>query len=80
MPQSAAYNTWLKKHIAQGRVVAWMILWSGQSYPIYNFTAPMGMYGHVEPVVGMQSNHPLTDETVYDDDVVLHYTDGGTET
>ena len=80
VPQSAAYNAWLKKHLVQGRVVAWMIMWSGQSYPIYNFTAPKGMYGHVEPVVGMQSNHPLTDATVYDDDVVLHYTDGGTET
>ena len=38
------------------------------------------MYGHVEPVIGIQSNHPLSDETVYDDDVVMHYTDGGTNT
>lgn len=26
------------------------------------------------------SNHPLNDTTVYDDDVVLHYNDGGTQT
>jgi hypothetical protein len=38
------------------------------------------MYGHVEPVVGIQSNHPLNDTTVYDDDVVMHYNDGGTNT
>ena len=25
-------------------------------YPIYNLTAPLGMYGHVEPVIGIQSS------------------------
>ena len=38
------------------------------------------MYGHVEPVIGIQSSHPLNDTTVYDDDVVVHLTDGGTNT
>jgi hypothetical protein len=38
------------------------------------------MYGHVEPVIGIQSNHPLDDETVYDDDVVMHYMDAGIKT
>merc|ERR1711964_631937 len=60
--------------------VAWMIMWNGQEYPIYNLTPPAGMYGHVEPVIGIQSNHPLSDTEVYDDDVVLHYTDGGVNT
>ena len=60
--------------------VAWMIMWSGQDYPIYDLTPPEGMYGHVEPVIGLASNHPLNDTTVYDDDVVLHYTDGGVNT
>merc|ERR1712130_177930 len=54
--------------------------WNGQNYPIYGLTPPAGMYGHVEPVIGIQSNHPLTDEEVYDDDVVLHFTDGGMNT
>jgi hypothetical protein len=54
-----------------------MIMWSGQTYPIYNLKPPAGMYGHVEPVIGIQSNHPLNDSAVYDDDVVVHYTDGG---
>jgi hypothetical protein len=51
-----------------------------RSYPIYNLTPPAGMYGHVEPVIGIQSNHPLNDTTLYDDDVAVHFTDGGTNT
>jgi len=80
LPQQDAYAKWLKKQLAAGHAVTWMILWSGQNYPIYDLTPPAGMYGHVEPVVGIQSSHPLDDESVYDDDTVLHYTDGGTNT
>lgn len=80
LPQLPAYFKWLKKHLAQGNPVSWMILWKGHTYPIYNLTAPAGMYGHVEPVIGIQSNHPLNDTRVYDDDVVLHYTDYGVKT
>lgn len=80
LPQADAYFAWLKAQLGAQRVVAWMIMWSGQTYPIYNLTAPAGMYGHVEPVVGLQSNRPLNDTTVYDDDAVLHYTDGGVNT
>ena len=80
LPQHDAYFKWLKAHLAAGHPVAWMIMWSGQNYPIYNLKPPAGMYGHVEPVIGIASNHPLNDTNVYDDDVVLHYTDGGTNT
>ena len=80
LPQTDAYFSWLKKQLVQGYAVAWMIMWSGQSYPIYGLKAPAGMYGHVEPVIGIQSSHPLTDPTVYDDDYVMHYNDGGTNT
>jgi len=80
LPQTKAYYKWLKTQLAAGNAVAWMIMWSGQAYPIYNLTPPAGMYGHVEPVIGIQSNHPLNDTNVYDDDVVLHYTDAGTNT
>ena len=76
-PQQNAYGKWIKQQLVQGYAVTWMILWSGQSYPIYGLKAPAGMYGHVEPVIGIQSNHPLNDTTVYDDDVVVHFTDGG---
>jgi hypothetical protein len=77
LPQTTEYAMWLKKQLVAGHTVAWMIMWSGQTYPIYNLTPPAGMYGHVEPVIGIQSNHPLNDTTVYTDDVVVHYTDGG---
>jgi len=80
LPQTGAYFSWLKKQLAAGHVVAWMLMWNGQKYPIYNLKPPEGMYGHVEPVVGIQSNHPLNDTTVYDDDTVVHFTDGGTST
>jgi len=80
LPQTAAYATWLKKQLVAGYVVAWMIMWNGERFPIYNLTPPAGMYGHVEPVIGIQSNHPLDDETVYPDDVVLHYMDVGNKT
>jgi len=80
LPQTQAYYKWLKAHLVAGNAVAWMIMWNGQEYPIYNLKPPAGMYGHVEPVIGIQSNHPLNDTNVYDDDVVLHYTDAGTNT
>lgn len=76
-PQQPAYFKWLKEQLVTGHTVTWMIMWSGQSYPIYGLTPPAGLYGHVEPVVGIQSNHPLTDAEVYEDDVVVHYTDAG---
>jgi len=80
LPQTDAYAKWLKAQLAAGNPVSWMIMWDGQSYPIYDLTPPAGMYGHVEPVIGLQSNHPLDDTEVYDDDVVLHYTDNGLRT
>ena len=80
LPQTKAYFEWLKAHLAAGNAVAWMIMWTGQKYPIYGLKPPEGMYGHVEPVIGIASSHPLNDTQVYDDDVVLHYTDAGTNT
>ena len=80
LPQTHAYFRWLKAHLAAGHVVAWMLMWNHQKYPIYHLQPPEGMYGHVEPVIGLQSNHPLNDTTVYDDDVAVHYTDAGTRT
>ena len=79
-PQQAAYAKWLKKQLVQGYAVTWMIMWGGQSYPIYGLTPPAGMYGHVEPVIGIQSNHPLNDTQVYDDDIIVHLTDAGVNT
>jgi hypothetical protein len=79
-PQQPAFFKWLKKQLVAGHPVTWFIMWDGQHYPLYNLKIPDDNYGHIEPVIGIQSNHPLTDETVYDDDVAVHFTDGSTKT
>jgi len=87
-PMNKEYYRWLKSQLVQGYPMVWMIMWSGQRYPIYSQgfkrlgydAPPAGIYGHVEPIMGIQSNHPLTDPTVYDDDTIVHYNDNGQET
>jgi len=80
LPQQEAYFKWLKQQLAAGNPVVWMIMWSGSRYPAYDMKVPEGVHGHIEPVIGIQSNHPLTDDVVYDDDVVVHYDDNGLDT
>lgn len=82
MPQNTPtkYFKWLKKQLVSGNPVVWFIMWNGETYPLYKLNAPDGVYGHIEPVIGIQSNHPLTDEGYYDDDVVVHYNDASTTT
>mmetsp|Transcript_19448 Transcript_19448/g.41783 ORF Transcript_19448/g.41783 Transcript_19448/m.41783 type:complete len:365 (+) Transcript_19448:181-1275(+) len=79
-PQADAYRGWIKKKLAAGFGIVWMIMLTGGQYPVYPRLAPYGQYSHVEPVVGLLSDHPLTDEQWYDDDVVVHYTDADTNT
>lgn len=79
-PHQDAFFSFLKKQLVAGNPVTWFIMWSGQTYPIYDLQLPHGVYGHVEPVMGIQSNHPLTDETVYDDDVLVHFDDNSKTT
>lgn len=76
-PQQDAYFKWLKGQLVQNSSVVWMIMWNGATYPAYDMKLPEGVHGHIEPVIGIQSNHPLTDTTVYDDDVFVHYNDNG---
>ena len=42
LPQTQAYFKWLKAQLAAGHTVAWMLMWSGQEYPIYNLQPPSG--------------------------------------
>lgn len=79
-PQQDTYFKWLKKQLVAGYPVTWFIMWDGQTYPLYNLDVPDSLYGHVEPVIGIQSNHPLTDETVYDDDIAVHFDDNSKTT
>jgi len=78
-PQVDSYRKWIKKQLVAGNTMVWMIMLSGGQYPVYP-GLPFGLYSHVEPVVGILSDHPLTDEEFYDDDVVVHYTDADTNT
>jgi len=56
-----------------------MIMYSGRSYPVYP-SLPYGLYSHIEPIVGILSDQPLSDENFYDDDYIAHYNDAGTST
>jgi len=80
-PQAKTYLKWIKSKLAAGHAVVWMIMMSFQAgqYPLYP-SLPYGIYGHIEPVVGVMSDHPLNDTEYYDDDVLLHFTDADDQT
>lgn len=75
-PQADAYRKWIKAKIVAGHGVVWMIMQPGERYPVYP-TLPKNssQYGHIEPVMGILSDHALNDTALYDDDYVVHFTD-----
>merc|ERR1712216_151485 len=80
-PQADAYRSWIKQKLVAGHAIAWMIMLPGEKYPVYpGLPKNMSQYGHVEPVVGIMSDHPLNDTKFYDDDYIVHYTDANTNT
>lgn len=79
-PQSTAYLKWIKSKLVAGHGVVWMIMLKGGQYPVYPSLAPYGQYSHIEPVVGIMSDHPLNDSQVYDDDYIAHFTDADMHT
>eukprot|EP00040_Diaphanoeca_grandis_P024980 m.137984 g.137984 ORF g.137984 m.137984 type:complete len:353 (-) comp29965_c0_seq1:60-1118(-) len=75
-PQSARYKQWMKAHLAVGHPIVWFVMCKGDDACPYPNACPNGgAFGHVEPVWGVFSNHPLNDTTVYDDDWVVHSSD-----
>jgi len=52
----------------------------GGHYPVYAPLSPYGFYSHVEPVYGLYTNRPLTDDQWYPDDYLAHSTDADTFT
>lgn len=76
-PQAAAYKKWLKGHLVQGHPVVWFPMCKGDSHNCYGGgPCPGGGHvDHIEPVFGIFSEHPLSDDTVYDDDWILHASD-----
>merc|ERR1712137_1538990 len=71
-PQYKNYFKWLKKKLAAGHPVTWMILTKEYAE---GSQSGSGAFSHIEPVWGIFSNHSFDDDTVYDDDVVVHGAD-----
>jgi hypothetical protein len=83
VPQADAYLKFMKKHLIANNPLIWMVMFDGGSSPDDGYTMDNqtnGIYDHIEPVVGVMSNYPLTDETVHDDDVFAYYDDAGKNT
>lgn len=82
-PQSDEYLKFMKKHLIADNPIVWMVMFSGESYPDAGYTMDNqtnGIYGHIEPVVGIMSNYPLTDETVHEDDIFAYFDDASKAT
>lgn len=75
-PQLDSGRKWMKRQLAAGDALVQMIMLPGARYPVYP-GLPYGTYSHIEPIVGILSDHPLTDEDFYDDDYIVHYNDAG---
>jgi len=76
-PQLDSGRKWMKKQLVAGNALVQMIMLPGGTYPVYP-NLPYGTYSHVEPIVGIMSDKPLTDEDLYDDDYIVHFNDAGT--
>jgi len=75
-PQAKAFKAWLKSHLVRGAPVMWAPMEKG-AFPHQPYgptsTPGGGAFDHHEPIIGIGSNHNLSDATVYDDDWLLHY-------
>ena len=75
-PQAAAFKKWIKGHLVKGEPIVWFPMCKGDLPFCYPGSCPNGgVMSHVEPMWGIFSNHTLSDDVVYPDDVVLHASD-----
>lgn len=77
-PQSDEYLKFMKRNLVAGNPVIWMVMFNGDHYPDAGYTMDNqtnGIYGHIEPVVGIMSDYELTDDTVHDNDVFVYFDD-----
>lgn len=78
-PQASQYLTFMKKSLAHSNPIIWMVMFNDDDnypdpdYKMDNITN--GVYAHIEPVIGIMSNHPLSDETIHDDDAFAYFDD-----
>lgn len=83
VPQADAYLKFMKKNLIAGNPIIWMVMFSGGSSPDDGYTMDNdtnGVYDHIEPVAGIMSDYPLTDETVHDTDVFAYFDDASKAT
>eukprot|EP00927_Polykrikos_kofoidii_P014074 TRINITY_DN16137_c0_g2_i1.p1 TRINITY_DN16137_c0_g2~~TRINITY_DN16137_c0_g2_i1.p1 ORF type:complete len:359 (-),score=51.05 TRINITY_DN16137_c0_g2_i1:98-1174(-) len=77
-PQAKAFKAWIKSHLVKREPVMWAPMEKGE-YPHQPYgpksTPGGGAFDHHEPIIGIGSNHDLSDLTVYDDDWLLHFSD-----
>lgn len=75
-PQARAFKAWIKAHLAKREPVMWAPMEKGE-YPHQPYgpasTPGGGAFDHHEPIIGIGSQHDLSDATVYDDDWLLHF-------
>lgn len=76
-PQAAAFKKWMKAHLVKGNPVMWAPLLKYDKHTLYGRVSVPGdgHFDHHEPIVGIGSNHDLSDPEVYDDDWLVHYSD-----
>jgi hypothetical protein len=80
-PQADAFKAWVKSHLVAGHPVVWFPICKGDPHECYPDSCPLGgSCDHVEPMTAIYSNHSLTDKTVYDDDIIAHFSDQDLQT
>jgi len=80
-PQAPAFKAWLKTHLVAGHPIVWFPICKGDPHECYPDSCPNGgACDHVEPMGAIYSNHALTDPTVYDDDIIQHFSDQDLQT
>jgi hypothetical protein len=75
-PQAKAFKSWMKSHLVRGAPVMWAPM-EKDEFPHQPYgpksTPGGGAFDHHEPILGIGSDHDLSDPTVYDSDWLLHY-------
>ncbi|GMH64999.1 hypothetical protein TL16_g04092 [Triparma laevis f. inornata] len=75
VPQGQAYLSWLKKQLSAGAGIVQFVLCAGDEHYIPQDDAPPLYFDHIEPFFKIYSKHPLSDSTVYNDDILVHGSD-----
>lgn len=75
-PQLDEGRRWMKRQLVNGHPLVQMIMLPSGHFPVYP-GLPYGDYSHIEPIIGIMSDQPLTDTDFYDNDYIVHFNDAG---